>query len=102
MKRILNSNLVEGAMLAIMFMLLVGYEAFPQSSFTLLLQWTAFVSVVIRGAIIKLNCHEYDDKEIIKNLVLLFVTSIIVACAFGVYSSDWQILLSIIAIALMS
>ena len=102
MKRIFSLNLVEGAMLAIMFMLLVGYEAFPQGSVVLLLQWTAFVSVAIRGAIIKLNCHEYEDKEMIKNLILLFVASIIVACAFGVYSPDWQILLSIIAIALMS
>ena len=102
MKRIFSSNLVEGAILAIMFMLLVGYEAFPQGSAVLLLQWTAFVSVAIKGAAIKLNCCEYEDKEMIKNLILLFVASIIVAFAFGVYSSDWQILLSIIAIALMS
>lgn len=102
MKRIFSSNLVEGAILAIMFMLLVGYEAFPQGSAVLLLQWTAFVSVAIKGAVIKLNCYEYEDKEMIKNLVLLFVASIIVACAFGVYSPNWQILLSIIAIALMS
>lgn len=101
MKRILNSNLVEGAMLAILFILLVGYEAFPQGSAIILLQWTAFVSVAIRGVIVKLNCYEYEDKEMIKNLVLLFMASIIVAFAFGVYSSDWQILLSIIAIALM-
>ena len=102
MKKNLNSNLVEGAMLAILFILLVGYEAFPQSSAVLLLQWTAFVSVVVKGAVIKLNCYEYEDKEMIKNLILLFVASIIVACAFGVYSPNWQILLSIIAIALMS
>ena len=102
MKRFFSTNLAEGAMLAIMFMLLVGYEAFPQGSFTLLLQWTAFVSVVVKGAVIKLNCCEYEDKEMIKNLILLFAASMIVACAFGVYSSDWQILLSIIAIALMS
>lgn len=101
MKRILNSNLAEGEMLAILFILLAGYEAFPEGSVTLLLQWTAFVSVAIRGVIVKLNCYEYEDKEMIKNLVLLFVASIIVAFAFGVYSSDWQILLSIIAIALM-